>query len=80
MYIYVQEGLGRLMLHTSLVVNTVNDMEVLHDLFRAGKMRALNEKPRQHLLKTEISVLQCYSQFLLAAFVIPSQKQQVKLN
>lgn len=68
------------MLHTSLVVNTVNHMKVLHDLLRAGKVRALNEKPQQQLLGTEISVLHCYSQFSLAAFVIASQNQQVKLN
>lgn len=78
MHICVQAGLGRLMLDTSLVVNSVNYMEVLHDLLRTGEVRALNEKPHQHLLKTEISVLQCYSQLSLAAFVLPSQNQQVK--
>lgn len=68
------------MLHSSLVVNTVNYMKVLHDLSRAGKVRALNEKPHQQLLRTEISALHCYSQFSLADFVVASQNQQVKLN
>lgn len=72
MYICVQEDVGRLMLHTSVVVNTVNYMELLCDLLRAERVEALNEKPHQHLLKAEISVLQCHSQFSLAAFVIPS--------
>lgn len=67
----VQQGLGRLMVGTSLVVNTVNCTVVLHDPLRTGKVRALNEKLHQHLLRTEISVQQCHSQFLLAAFVIP---------
>lgn len=54
MYICAQESLGRLMLHTSLVVNTVKlYRSILHDLLREGKVRALNEKPHQHLLKTE---------------------------
>lgn len=59
MYIWVQESQGRLMLHISHIVNVVNYVEVLHDLLRGGKVRALNEKPHQHLPKPEISVLHC---------------------
>lgn len=80
MYIWVQERQGKLMLHTSLLVNTVNYVKVRDDLLRAEKVRALNKKPHLHLPRPEISVLQCCSQFSLAAFVIPSQNQQVKLN
>jgi len=68
------------MLDTSLTVNTVNHMEVLHDPLRAGKVRALSEKPIQHLLRTEINVRQRHSAFLLAGFVIPSSKPTGKIK
>lgn len=79
MYFCVKQDLGRLMLDTSLIVDTVNCMEV-HDPLTAGKVRAQNENPHQHLPRTEISVWQCYSQFWLAAFVIPSSKPTGKIK
>lgn len=54
-------------------------MEVLHDL-RAGKVRALNEKPHQHLRRSEISACQCHSQLLLAHFSFLYQSHKGKLN
>lgn len=66
--------------HFSCSKNTANSTEVLHDPLRAGKVRALNEKPHQHLLRTEMSVRQCHSQFLLAVCVIPSSKPTGKIK
>lgn len=77
MYFCVKQDLGRLMLDTSLIVNTVNCMKVLHDPLRAGKVRDQNEKPHQHLLRTQVCGSVTPGRQLLSFLL---QNQQEKLN